>query len=130
MVLDEAAVREVYCPECSSTVNVDPRTMLVDNGWILELDADVIRALAPRMQMEAATVTAERVFDEDYCTWVGFSPEDNHQRSHERSEIAKKHSGDTRGQFEALKRWAVERERRFVQEGWRKALRSKTAYGS
>lgn len=129
MILDESVVREVYCPECSATVDLDPKTMVADNGWVLELDADVLRAFAPRMQMSPETATAEKVFDEEYCTWVGFSPEDNHQRSRERAEIAQRHAGDTRGQFEAMKAWAIEREKRFVREGWRKAVRGKAAYG-
>lgn len=130
MVLDESAVRSLYCPECSATVDVDPKTMVEDNGWVLELDADVMQAYAPRMEMKVDEVTAEKVFDGDYVTWVGFSPEDNVQRSKERAEIARQTSGDTRAQFEALKKWAVEREKRFFDEGWRKAVKMKTAYGA
>ena len=129
MVLDESAVSGLYCPECSGTVEFDSSTMVEDNRWILELDREVLQAFAPRMQMDATEITANRVFDEDYVTWVGFSPEDNVQRSQERSEIAQRHQGDLKGQFEALKKWAVDRERRFQDEGWRKAVRGKAAYG-
>ncbi|NTU59451.1 MAG: hypothetical protein HGA98_00150 [Deltaproteobacteria bacterium] len=128
MILDEAAVRQVYCPECSATVDVDEVSMVSDNGWILELDAEVLRAFAPRMQLDADTLTAEKVFDEDYATWVGFSPEDNMLRSKEREEIAKSTKGDTRAQFEALKRWAIDREKRFQDQGWRKAKRKPGAH--
>lgn len=129
MVLDESAVRGVYCPQCSATVNVDPVTMVEDNGWVLELDPEVLRVFAPRMEMTPDAVTADKVFDEEYVTWVGFSPEDNVQRSTERAEIAKRTAGDTRAQFEALKKWAVEREKRFYDEGWRKATQKKAAFG-
>ena len=128
MVLDEAAVRAVYCPECSATVEIDPVSMVEDNGWILELDPDILRAYAPRMDMNPEEVTAEKVFDGDYVTWVGFSPEDNVQRVKERQEIERRYAGDLKGHFEALKRWAIERERRFYEEGWRKAVRKKAAY--
>ena len=94
MVLDEAAVRGVYCPQCSSTVDLDTKTMVPDNGWVLELDADVIAAFAPRMEMTHDDVTAEKVFDADYVTWVGFSPEDNRTRSEERTENAKRFECD------------------------------------
>ncbi|MBE0618607.1 MAG: hypothetical protein IH608_11890, partial [Proteobacteria bacterium] len=127
MVLDEAAVRQLYCHQCSATVDVDPMTMVEDNGWVLELDPEVLQVFAPRMDMAPDSVTAEKVFDGEYVTWVGFSPEDNAQRSKEREEIAKRTGGDTRGHFEALKKWAVEREKRFYDEGWRKALQKKTA---
>ena len=129
MVLDEAAVRGVYCPQCSATVEPDPVSTVEDNGWILDLDPEVMRAYAPRMGMSPDEVTAEKVFDGDYVTWVGFSPEDNIQRVRERQEIERRHAGDVKAHFEALKRWALEREKRFYDEGWRKALRRKAAYG-
>jgi len=129
MVLDESSVREVYCPACSATVSRDPISTVTDNGWVLELDLDVLRTYAPRMQIPADAVTAEKVFDADYATWVGFSPEDNAKRSSEREELAKRHAADKRAHFEALKRWAVEREKRFHDEGWRKAAQRKAAYG-
>ncbi|GAB4254718.1 hypothetical protein [Deferrisoma sp.] len=129
MVLDEASVKAVYCPQCSATVDPDPVTMVEDNGWILELDEEVIRAYAPRMNMTPDEVTAEKVFDGDFVTWVGFSPEDNVQRVRERRKIEEQYAGDLKGHFEALKKWALDRERRFYAEGWRKALRKKAAYG-
>ena len=128
MVLDEAAVRQVYCPECSTTVEVDPKTMVPDNGWVLELDEDVMTAYAPRMDLAVDGVTAEQVFDGDYVTWVGFSPDDNHQRSVERAEIAERFQGDVRGQFEALKQWALDREKRFYSAGWRKARQKNSPF--
>lgn len=128
MVLDEAAVREVYCPQCSATVDLNPRSMVEDNGWVLELDTEVLEVFAPRMDMNSKTVTATQVFDQEYVTWVGFSPEDNAQRSKEREEIAKRTQGDPRAHFEALKQWAVEREKRFYEQGWRKALQKKQAH--
>ena len=127
MVLDEAAVREVYCPQCSGTVEVDPVTMVQDNGWLLELDADVLRVFAPRMNMSPDEVTADKVFDEEYVTWVGFSPEDNVLRNQEREEIARRAGADKKAHFEALKTWAIDREKRFLQEGWRKARSKQVA---
>ena len=127
MVLDEAAVREVYCPQCSATATADSASMVEDNGWVLELDTDVLQAFAPRMSMTPESVTAEKVFDEEYVTWVGFSPEDNVLRNKEREEIAKSLGSDKKAHFEALKKWAIDREKRFYDEGWRKARHKKTA---
>lgn len=122
MILDEASVAAVYCPECSKTATVDPDTAVEDNGWVLELDADVLKVFAPRMRLERDGVTALQVFDRGFVTWVGFTPEDNTQRAIEREEIMKRTAGDTRAQFTALKQWAMDREAKFVREGWRKAL--------
>lgn len=127
MVLDEAAVREVYCPKCSAGVALDPASAVRDNGWVLELDSDVLKAFAPRMNMAADAVTAEKVFDEEYVTWVGFSPEDNVLRNKERDEIAQRAGADKKAHFEALKQWALDREKRFYDEGWRKARKKQAA---
>ena len=74
MVLDESSVRGVYCPECSTTVELDPKTMVPDNGWVLELDEDVIAAYAPRMEMTSDDVTAEKVFDGITPPGLGSAP--------------------------------------------------------
>ena len=123
MVLDESAISGLYCPQCSATADHDPVDSVEDNGWLLELDHDVLLAFAPRMNMEQQEVTAEKVFDGDFVTWVGFSPEDNQQRAVEREAIIERTQGDTRAQFEALKQWAIDREARFLSEGWRKVAR-------
>lgn len=123
MVLDEASVKGLYCPECSAAVDYRDGAMVSDNGWILELDEDVIKAFAPRMRMEYDEVTAEKVFDEGYVSWVGMTPEDNRTRSRERQIILDKFAADKREQFEALKRWAIAREKQFVAQGWRKAVK-------
>lgn len=60
MVLDEVSVKEVYCPDCSATADEDPVSTVKDNGWLLSLDTDVLRAYAPRMRLDADTLTAGR----------------------------------------------------------------------
>lgn len=124
MVLDEAAVAEVYCPQCSAAADLDPAAAVQDNGWVLQLDPEVLRTFAPRMGLAAEGLTADQVFDGDFVTWVGFSPDDSVRRNEERAEISRHHEGDLKGQFEALKRWAIEREQRFHDQGWRKAKAS------
>ncbi|TLN24217.1 hypothetical protein FDZ71_02100 [bacterium] len=123
MVLDEAAVRGLYCPECSGTVDYRRESMVLDNGWVLELDEDIIKAFAPRMRMEYDEVSAEKVFDGGYVSWVGMTPEDNRTRAKERQILLEKFADDKREQFEALKRWAIAREKQFVAQGWRKAVK-------
>ena len=127
MVLDQGAIAGLYCPECSATVEIDPKSMVEDNGWVIEMDPDVLLVYAPRMRLDPGTISAEKVFEADFVTWVGFSPEDNQRRTTEREGIMKATAGDTRGQFEALKKWAVEREKKFYEEGWRKARGLKKA---
>ncbi len=127
MILDEVAIAGLYCPACSGAAPDDPKTTVEDNGWVLELDPEVLAAFAPRMHLDAETITAGQVFDGDFVTWVGFSPEDNQLRAKEREAIMKETAGDLKRQFEALKQWALGREKKFVAEGWRKALKAKIA---
>jgi hypothetical protein len=123
MVLDESVVKGLYCPKCSCAADVDCRTMVMDNGWVLELDGEVMEVYAPRMGMGHDNVTAERVFDSGFVTWVGMTPEDNRTRARERMIIQEKFADDKLGQFEAMKRWAIAREKEFSAQGWRKAIR-------
>lgn len=123
-VCNQSVVREVYCPECSAAVELDPVTTVHDNGWALELDLEALREYAPQMAMEIRSLTAEQVFDADYVTWVGFTPEDNVARAAERERIASEHADDKRAHFLALREWASAREQRLADEGWRKARRS------
>lgn len=124
-VLTPSVVREVYCPDCSRAAEADPRDSVKDNGWILVLDREAMETSAPRMQLDASSVTADQVFEGDYVTWVGFAPEDNVLRAQEREELAQRYASDRRGHFAALKTWAMEREARLAEEGWRKARRSR-----
>lgn len=127
MLLDEASVVELYCPQCSATVDPDPVSMVEDNGWLLELDPDILKVYSPRMQLDPETVNASQVFDADFVTWVGFSPEDNKRRAEERERIIQETAGDKKAQFMALKQWAMDREKKFVTEGWRKAVKGSQA---
>ncbi len=124
MILDQVSIVELYCPECSATVDAGSDSIAEDNGWALELDREVLAVFAPRMQLDADSITADQVFDGDFITWVGFTPEDNQLRATEREEIMERTKGDTREQFMALKKWAMDREKRFISEGWRKALKA------
>ena len=120
MVLDEKAVAEVYCPECSHDVETDCDHRVWDNGWIIELNMDVVKAHASTLEISPNDVTADRVFDEGYVTWVGITPDDYQRRAQERSEFQALAKTDLRAYVQAMKEWGLSREKRFVKEGWRK----------
>jgi hypothetical protein len=125
MVLDERCVVEVYCPKCSQAVDRELESRVWDNGWILELDMDVVRTQAPVMGILPEAITASYVFDEGFATWVGITPDDFQTRETERSEIQKLAKTDLRAYMGAMRDWGLNRERRFVHEGWRKAIARK-----
>ena len=61
-VLNESAVREVYCPTCASRAGDDPSAFVQDNGWVIQLDPDLLKSMASHMGLDSETVTADAVF--------------------------------------------------------------------
>jgi len=120
MVLNETAIEEVYCPQCSHSVDTDRDDRVWDNDWVLEMNMDAVRLYAGSMGISAQEITAERVFDEGYATWVGITPDDTERRNQERDEIQKLAKTDILAYYEAMKAWGLNREQRFSDEGWRK----------
>ena len=120
MLLDESSVIQVFCPECSGGEESDRPDRVWDNGWLLELDLNVIRAHASTFGLLPEQVTAEWVFDAGYATWVGITPDDTERRNRERDQIQKLAKIDLVAYVNAMKTWGIERERRFSEEGWRK----------
>ena len=120
MVLDEQVIAKLYCPNCSQNIETDCDHRVWDNGWVLELDMDVLRTHANSMGISPTELSAGRVFDEGYATWVGITPDDTERRNQERAEIQKLAKTDLRAYYEAMKDWGLNREKRFTEEGWRK----------
>jgi hypothetical protein len=120
MVLDEKAVSQVYCPECSRNIEPGSDGRVWDNGWVLELNMDFVRTRAPIMGISPDDVTAEWVFDEGFATWVGITPDDSDRRNKERSQIQDLAKTDLRAYIQAMREWGLSREKRFINEGWRK----------
>ncbi|UCH20345.1 MAG: hypothetical protein JSU83_17580 [Deltaproteobacteria bacterium] len=120
MVLDEQSVEQVYCPQCSQNVETNSDNRVWDNGWVLELDMDVVRTHAVTMGISSHEITADWVFDAGFATWVGIIPDDYKKKQQERAEILKLAKTDLLAYYQAMKEWGLSREKRFTQEGWRK----------
>jgi len=87
MLLDQSSVTTLYCPDCSKGYEINQPERVWDNGWILELDMDVIRNHASTFGMDACELTASWVFDRGYVTWAGITPDDTITRNREREEF-------------------------------------------
>ena len=120
MFLAESSVAKFYCPMCSSNIDSERSDRVWDNDWILELDMDVLRTHSASMGIASQDVTAEWVFDQGYATWVGITPDDTERRNQERDEIQKLAKTDLQAYYQAMKDWGLSREKRFMEEGWRK----------
>jgi hypothetical protein len=121
MILDEKSIAQVYCPDCSGDIDAESNNRVWDNGWVLELNLDVVRTRAALMEISPDRVAADWVFDEGYATWVGITPDDFQTRERERSEVQKLAKTDLKAYIQAMKDWGLNREKRFISEGWRKA---------
>jgi hypothetical protein len=120
MLLGENSVTQLFCPDCSKG-HEDPHPQRVwDNGWVLELNMDIIRAHSSSLGMVADTITADWIFDNGYVTWVGITPDDTERRNQEREKIQELAKIDVLAYIKAMKEWGLEREKRFSKEGWRK----------
>jgi hypothetical protein len=120
MLLDEKSVTTLFCPDCSQGHELNRRERVWDNGWILELDMDIIRSHASTFGIDADYLTATWVFDRGYVTWVGITPDDTVTRNMEREEIQALAKTDLLAYIQAMKDWGIKREKRFMGEGWRK----------
>ncbi len=120
MVLAESSVAKVYCPICSLDIDSGRSDRVWDNDWILELDMDVLRTHSASMGIAPQDITAEWVFDQGYATWVGITPDDTERRNQERDEIQKLAKTDLQAYYQAMKDWGLSREKKFMEEGWRK----------
>ena len=120
MVLAGNSVAQVYCPICSQDIDTEPNDRVWDNDWILEFDMNVLHTHAASMGIAPQEVTAEWVFDQGYATWVGITPDDTERRNQERAEIHKLAKTDMLAYYQAMKDWGLSREKKFMEEGWRK----------
>lgn len=120
MLLNEHSVTRLFCPACSGEGDRDNPGKVWDNGWVIEMDMDMIRKYASTFGMAAEELTAEWVFDRGYVTWVGITPDDTESRNREREKIQALATTDILAYMKAMKEWGLMREKRFIGEGWRK----------
>jgi hypothetical protein len=120
MILDEISVVQVYCPDCSQNIETDRDSRVWDNGWVIELNLEVVKAHAAVMEISPEAITADWIFDQGFVTWVGITPDDHQRREQERNEFQKLAKTDLLAYIQAMKEWGLNREKRFIDEGWRK----------
>lgn len=120
MLLDERSINRLFCPECSGDNDDSNPEKVWDNGWVIEMNMELVRAYAATFGVAATDLTAEWVFDQGYVTWVGITPDDTERRNRERESIQALAKTDVMAYMKAMKEWGIAREKRFIGEGWRK----------
>ncbi len=51
--------------------------MKASDDWVFKQDMDVVRTYAKSMGISTDDLTAERIFDEGYATWVRITQDDS-----------------------------------------------------
>lgn len=118
-VMSEQVIKSLYCPECSTDMNIDAAKMVVDNGWIIEYDMDIVKFQGQKLSV--SPMTPDFLFDAGYCTWNGFYPGDHIESVKEREKITSLAKSNPALYLKEIKSWAHERIGRLQDEGWRKA---------
>jgi hypothetical protein len=111
----------LYCPECSKDIRINPDTMIIDNGWIIEYDMSIARFQSVKLAIAHESLTPEFIFDEGYCTWRGIYPTDHIDSLKEREDIIKLAKVDPKRYLREIKDWGNKRMKKLAEEGWRKA---------
>ena len=121
-VMPPETIEALYCPECSTNVELDSNRMINDNGWLIHYDMDIACLYGERLpSSEAENVSPELLFDEGYVTWRGVYPGDHIDSVNERQELLKLAKTDPKRYFQEIKSWAITRMSRLKDDGWRKA---------
>jgi len=120
-ILGPEVINGLYCPECSLEADLDPETMLSDNGWVIVYDMEVASFRSGKMTQAPSTLTPEYLFDEGYCTWAGYCPGDLKAAAEEKAEIVKMMKIDPRAYVKAITDWGKKRAEKLSALGWRKA---------
>lgn len=120
-ILNPNVVRNIFCPECSTSVNFDLESMLVDNDWVLEFDLPLARGCLLGANINTTHLSPAFLFDQGFATWNGFTPNELEQRLDERREIIALAEENMHLYLAEIKRWGCERVQKFREAGWRKA---------
>jgi hypothetical protein len=121
-LMPQEVIKGLYCPDCSKNISLNPETMLVDNGWVIEYDMDIAEFSATKLPKPQKTqISPDIIFDEGYATWRGIYPGEHIDNVREREKIIKLAKIDPRRYHEEIKTWSIQRMERFSEEGWRKA---------
>jgi hypothetical protein len=120
-IIPEEVIAAIYCPEESKNVRFDQKTMVNDNGWIIEYDMEIARFYAQHAQKEPDRITPEFLFLEGLASWTGMTPTDQVELPKERDKIVRLRDQDPKRYMEEFRKWAISRNERMKKEGWKKA---------
>ena len=121
-IMSEEVIVSLYCPECAENAEVDEKTMLNDNRWIIEYDMELAQFLAvSKLQIPPDAVDPGFIFDSGYATWQEMYPGEQKDILEERKEIMGLLTTDQQEYLTRINKWNIARVERLKELGWRKA---------
>jgi hypothetical protein len=121
-ILTKEVIEKIYCPKCTVEFELNPSTMLADNGWIIEYDMELAKfLLTSSLQMDPDLVRPGFIFDNSYACWLEMYPGEKQDIEKERQELLALHKEDPKLYLKKISSWNINRIEKLKGEGWRKA---------
>ncbi|HEB50414.1 MAG TPA: hypothetical protein ENI89_07385 [Desulfobulbus sp.] len=121
-IMSQEVIEELYCPDCSGPEQIDPETMLNDNGWVIKYDMELARFLAvSKLMVDPESVRPGYLFDSGYACWLEMYPGEKEDILEERKEIMALQKEDPTRYLKEISSWNIARIERLKADGWRKA---------
>ncbi len=121
-IMSQEVIEELYCPDCSGPEQIDPETMLNDNGWVIKYDMELARFLAvSKLMVDPESVRPGYLFDSGYACWLEMYPGEKEDILEERKEIMALQKEDPSRYLKEISSWNIARIERLKADGWRKA---------
>ena len=121
-IMSQEVLTELYCPDCSAEIELNPESMLMDNGWVIEYDMDLAKFLAvSKLMLDPDSVRPGFVFDGGYACWQEMYPGEQQDMLEERKEILALQKKDPVRYLKKISTWNIARIERLKSDGWRKA---------
>ncbi len=121
-LLRSDVIQRVFCPNCPGDMGFDARSMLNDNGWVVEYDMILATMLlTAKLQVEPEAVCPEFLFDQGYACWLEMYPGEREEIREEKEGIMALQREDQRHYLQTIQSWNIDRIARLKAAGWRKA---------
>ncbi len=121
-IMGQEVITGLFCPECSADLELNPDTMLADNGWVIEYDMDLAKFMAvSKLMVDRDAVRPGFVFDGGYACWQEMYPGEQLDILDERKDIMALQKEDPARYLKEISSWNISRIKRLKDDGWRKA---------
>ncbi len=120
-ILIPRVIDRLFCPSCPGDSAFDERSMLSDNGWVIEYDMDLARfILEKKLQVAPEDIHPGFIFDRKYACWQEMYPGEKEDIKGDREKIIELLQQDRNVYLQAMQNWNIERIERLKSAGWRK----------